>query len=152
MCNTPWQYQTPFYDGVFCKEGIITGTNTAQTIGVQSQTFVVVNDDSDTYYYPDLFRGMIVDEANEFGTDIASYTGSTTGTARNNEICSPFTPITWQVDRKCHIINAKSFDEMCAQMKAQADNLSDDLYAHGSRELVVPEHAANNQQLRKRRD
>jgi hypothetical protein len=145
MCNTPWQYQTPFYDGVFCKDNVITANNTAQTIGVQSQTFVVVNDED--YFYPDLFRGMIVDEEKEFGTDVAKYTGSTTGTARDNEICSPFTPITWQVDRKCHLISASSFDKMCGEMKSQADNLSDDLYAHGSRELVKPENAANNQQL-----
>lgn len=90
---------------------------------------------------------MIVD--GEKGTDVAKYTGSTTGAARNNEICSPFSPITWQVDRKCHLISASSFDEMCRQMRMQADNLNDDLYAHGSRELVDDEHAANNQQLRK---
>jgi len=143
MCNTPWQYQTPFYDGVFCKDII---KDTDAQIGVQSQVFTVVNDEE--YYFPDLFNGMIVD--GDKGTDLAIYTGSTTGTARNNEICSQFTPITWQVDRKCHLISASSFDKMCSEMKAQADNMADDLYAHGSRELVNDEHAANNQQLRGR--
>lgn len=143
-CGSPWQYQTPFYDGVFCNDGIITAENTFEKIGVQSQVFTIVNDES--YFYPDLFRGMIVD--GDKGTDVAKYTGSTTGTARNQEICSPFTPITWQVDRKCHLISASSFDQLCKDMKSQADNMGDDLYAHGSREINKDEHVANNQQDR----
>eukprot|EP01083_Nonionella_stella_P049215 131246_1 len=82
---------------------------------------------------------------------MAIYTGSTTGTSRSNEMCSPFNPITWQVDRKCHLISASSFDKMCKQMYAQADNLKDDLYAHGSRPLVKDELAADNHQQRKRK-
>jgi hypothetical protein len=142
-CGTPNQYQTPFYDGVFCTDGIISLSplNTYQKIGVQSQVYTIVNDES--YYYPDLIRGMIVD--GDFGQDIAKYTGSTTGTSRDNEVCSRYTPITWQVDRKCHLISASTFDKMCADMKAQRDDMSDDLYAHGSRELVADHLAANNQ-------
>jgi hypothetical protein len=145
-CGTPYQYQTPFYDGVFCKGGIITLSplNTYMKIGVQSQIFTIVNDEN--YYYPDLFRGMIVD--GDFGKDIGKYTGSTTGTSRNNEVCSRYTPITWQVDRKCHLISASSFDKMCADMKQQADDMSDDLHAHGSRMLVSNKLAANNLQRR----
>jgi hypothetical protein len=52
---------------------------------VQSQVFTIVNDES--YYCPDLMHGMIVD--GDMGTDVAKYTGSTTGTTRDNEICSP---------------------------------------------------------------
>ena len=143
-CGTPNQYQTPFYDGVFCTDGVISldPLNTYQKIGVQSQVYTIVNDE--TYYYPDLIRGMIVD--GDYGTDVAMYTGSTTGTTRDNEVCSRFTPITWQVDRKCHLISASSFDKMCADMKAQRDDMSSDLYAHGSRELVADELAANNHQ------
>jgi len=143
-CDTKWQYQTPFYDGVFCMDDVIT--DTAGQIGVQSQTFVIVNDED--YYYDNLFAGMIVD--GEKGTDIAYYTGSTTGTQRDNQICSPFSPITWQVDRKCHIVSASSFDKMCSEMYYQADNMKDDLYAHGSRELVDSIHVANNQQRKLR--
>ena len=102
--------------------------------------FTIVNDES--YYYPDLFRGMIVD--GEYGKDIGKYTGSTTGTTRNNEVCSRYTPITWQVDRKCHLISASSFDKLCADMKTQSDDMSADLYAHGARELVATKFAANN--------
>jgi len=144
-CGTPNQYQTPFYDGVFCTPGIISLSplNTFEKIGVQSQVFTIVNDES--YYYPDLIRGMIVD-GTTYGHDVAKYTGSTTGTTRNNEVCSRYTPITWQVDRKCQLISASSFDKMCLDMKAQRDDMSGDLYAHGSRELVANHLAANNHQ------
>ena len=104
----------------------------ANAVGVQGQIFVIVNDEN--YYYPDLIRGAIVD--GNFWKDVAAYTGSTTGTSRSNDKCSKYTPITWQVDRKCHLISASTFDKMCADMKQQADDMSDDLMAHGARELV----------------
>lgn len=142
-CGTPYQYQTPFYDGVFCQLGdgsaIVSGAATAHNnVGVQSQTFTIVNDED--YYYPDLIKGAIVagsDTNVNFWTDVAIYTGSTTGTSRNNDdSCSAYSPITWQVDRKCHLISASSFDKLCADMKAQVDDMADDLYPHGARELV----------------
>jgi hypothetical protein len=141
-CGTPYQYQTPFYDGVFC--GIANAAATAfvqsagaagvaSNVGVQSQVFTIVNDE--TYYYPDLLKGMIV--GGDYAQDVAFYTGSTTGTSRNNDdACSAYSPITWQVDRTCHLISASSFDKMCADMKAQADDMTDDLYAHGARTVV----------------
>merc|ERR1719330_993655 len=55
-CGTPWQYQTPFYDGVFCNAvAATTGYDTDfqpdatkwttwQNIGVQGQVFTIVND------------------------------------------------------------------------------------------------------------
>lgn len=143
---TLWQYQTPFYDGVFCNDGIISldPLNTFEKIGVQAQVFTIVNDES--YYYGDLFKGMLVNAQQGYGTDIAKYTGSTTGTSRNNKVCSRYTPITWQVDRKCNLISASSFDKMCADMKAQADDMTGDLEPHGARELVADQFAANNQQ------
>ena len=138
-CGTINQYQTPFYDGVFCTDDVITSTN--KHIGVQSQTFTIVNDEA--YYYPDLFRGMIVDGA--FGEDMVFYTGSTTGDSRNNnDACSAYAPITWQVDRKCHMVSASTFDKMCADMMTQRDDMSEDLHPHGSREVVSAELTANN--------
>ena len=90
----------------------------------------------ETYYYPDLIKGMIV--AGDFGEDVAIYTGSTTGTSRNNDdSCSGYSPITWHVDRKCHLISASSFDKLCFDMKSQVDDMSGDLYPHGSREVVL---------------
>eukprot|EP00933_Yihiella_yeosuensis_P029736 TRINITY_DN2336_c0_g1_i11.p1 TRINITY_DN2336_c0_g1~~TRINITY_DN2336_c0_g1_i11.p1 ORF type:complete len:624 (-),score=132.51 TRINITY_DN2336_c0_g1_i11:108-1979(-) len=145
-CGTKWQYQTPFYDGVFCKGGIISlkPLNTYQKIGVQSQVYTVVNDEN--YYYKDMFKGMRTD--GDFGKEMTYYTGSTTGTSRDNTICSRYTPITWQVDRTCHLISASSFDKMCEEMKKQADSMYDDLHAHGARELVADKWAANNHQNR----
>jgi len=141
-CGTPDQFQEPFYDGVFCHIGTRYDTtkDLSHQVGVQAQVFTIVNDDD--YYYPNMMQGMIVD--GEFGADIAAYTGSTTGTTRNNTVCSKYSPITWQVDRKCNMISASSFDKMCADMKAQRDDMSEDLYAHGAREVVASEFAADN--------
>jgi hypothetical protein len=144
-CGTPNQYQTPFYDGVFCNLDLETfltlePQQIAGAVGVQAQVFTVVNDEA--YFWPDLMRGMIVD--GEMGNDVAKYTGSTTGDGRSNEICSQYTPITWQVDRKCHMISASSFDKLCYDMMQQRDDMSGDLYPHGSRETVADELAANN--------
>mmetsp|Transcript_51276 Transcript_51276/g.129433 ORF Transcript_51276/g.129433 Transcript_51276/m.129433 type:complete len:371 (+) Transcript_51276:103-1215(+) len=144
-CGTPHQYQSPFYDGVFC--GLttevllsLTAQNIASAVGVQGQVFTIVNDEN--YYYPDLVRGMIVD--GDMGSDVAVYTGSTTGTSRDNTVCSQYTPITWQVDRKCHLISASSFDKMCFDMKQMNDDMSMDLHAHGARELVWTNLTADN--------
>jgi hypothetical protein len=116
----------------------------AHAIGVQGQVFTIVNDEH--YYYPDLMRGMIYDAHNNMGVDITAYTGSTTGTSRNNEVCSNYAPITWQVDRNCHLISASSFDKMCADMKQQKDPTlgTGDTHPHGARELVLSGLAASN--------
>jgi len=145
-CNTPYQFQEPFYDGVFCHydptgaHAGLTLQDIANSVGVQSQTFVIVNDEH--YYYPNLINGMIVDGT--FGQNIAAYTGSTTGTSRDNVICSGYVPITWQVDRACHLISASSFDKMCADMKQLRDDMSGDLHPHGARDLVFRNLTANN--------
>jgi len=146
-CVTPWQYQSPFYDGVFCNDDavalVLAGTiKMPDAVGVQAQVFTIVNDEN--YYYPDLIKGMIFDTAKGMGQKITAYTGSTTGTSRSNTICSKYTPITWQVDRTCHLISASSFDKMCADMKQQADDMSSDLVAHGARELVSTPLSADN--------
>lgn len=146
-CGEVDQYQTPFYDGVFCKlplEAFMTlgAQDIASAVGVQAQIFTIVNDES--YFYPDMIRGWIVD--GDYGKDIHYYTGSTTGTTRDNEICSAYAPITWQVDRKCHMISASSFDKLCYDMKNQRDDMTYDLHAHGSRILVKDSLVANNQQ------
>merc|ERR1719413_290649 len=148
-CGTPNQYQFPFYDGVFCGAtaellGSLGAQDVASAVGVQGQVFTIINDEN--YYYPDLIRGMIVDAEHSMGVEITAYTGSTTGTSRNNQICSNYAPITWQVDRKCHLISASSFDKMCADMIQMRDDMSGDLHPHGARELVWKNLTANNQQ------
>eukprot|EP00573_Skeletonema_grethae_P001606 CAMPEP_0201690232 /NCGR_PEP_ID=MMETSP0578-20130828/3698_1 /ASSEMBLY_ACC=CAM_ASM_000663 /TAXON_ID=267565 /ORGANISM="Skeletonema grethea, Strain CCMP 1804" /LENGTH=383 /DNA_ID=CAMNT_0048175149 /DNA_START=119 /DNA_END=1270 /DNA_ORIENTATION=+ len=148
-CGTVNQFQTPFYDGVFCNLPLEVfqtiakdPQNIASNVGVHGQVFTVVNDEA--YFYPDMMRGMIVDKSKNMGTDIHYYTGSTTGTSRDNEMCSQYAPITWQVDRQCHMISASSFDKLCYDMKLQRDDMTDDLYPHGSRELVMDSLVANN--------
>merc|ERR1712029_233864 len=148
-CGTPHQYQDPFYDGVFCgatREALkkLDGQAVAKNVGVQGQVFTIVNDED--YYYPDMMRGMIVDSEKSMGIDVAVYSGSTTGTTRDNEWCSNYAPITWQVDRKCHLISASSFDKMCADMLQQGDDMSGDIHPHGARILVWTNLTANNQQ------
>merc|ERR1740139_140322 len=147
-CGTPDQFQTPFKDGVFClsagDNAIIDDRPLNKKVGVQAQVFTVVNDEA--YYYPDLVHGMIKD--GDIGSDIAYYTGSTTGTSVSNEICSVYAPITWQVDRKCNLISASTFDKMCADMKSMRDDMTDDLHPHGSRELVSNDLAADNHKRR----
>lgn len=143
-CGTKYQYQTPFYDGVFCHYGANSVNkffteqklSLPEQIGVQAQVFVIVNDDTDKYDQDNLFHGMITNTTEITGDNLAIYTGSTTGDSRNNTVCSKYGPITWQVDRTCNLISARSFDKMCEMMKDQADDLSGDLYPHGSRPLV----------------
>ena len=118
--------------------------NTYKKIGVQSQVFTVVNDED--YYNGDLINGAIT--SGDKWKDVAKYTGSTTGTSRDNSVCSRYTPITWQVDRKCHLISASSFDKLCKDMKGKKDDMSGDFYPHGSRKVVDPKLTANNQQTR----
>jgi hypothetical protein len=148
-CNTAYQYQSKFYDGIFCRysptaHAGLTPQQIASAVGVQSQVFTIVNDE--TYYYPNLMKGMIVTDADDsdFAKDMAVYSGSSTGTSRDNTICSGYSPITWQVDRKCHLISASSFDKMCADMKQNFDDMSMDLHAHGARALVDQDMTANN--------
>jgi len=150
-CQTPNQFQSPFYDGVFCNapDNLLTlvGDGTVKTyenIGVQAQIFTIINDEQ--YYHPDLMRHAIVD--GHHWVDVAYYTGSTTGTSRNNQMCSSYAPITWQVDRTCHLISASSFDKMCADMKAQHDDMTGDIFPHGARTLVWANLTANNHQRR----
>ena len=59
---------------------------------------------------------------------------------------SPAQHLALQVDRKCHLISASSFDKMCQDMlNGPRDDLSGDVYPHGARELVATHLAANNQ-------
>ena len=43
-----------------------------------------------------------------------------------------------------HVISASTYDKMCADMKAQKDDMSGNVYPHGSRELVANQFTANN--------
>jgi len=146
-CGTPNQYQSPFYRGLFCNwpelghefpsNHPFTDQAVARSVGVQGQVFTIINDED--YYYPDLFRGMIRGvKGKDYGKDMAVYIGSSSESRRNNEICSSYTPITWQVDRKCHLISASSFDKLCADMLSQSPtDMTLDIEPAGARELVA---------------
>ncbi|KAL3764864.1 hypothetical protein ACHAW5_008480 [Stephanodiscus triporus] len=77
--------------------------------------------------------------------NLTFYTGSATSDKVNNAVCSEVTPITWQVDRKCHLISASSFDKLCYNMKMQHDDMTADIKPDGSRVLVLDAYATSNQ-------
>ena len=119
---------------------------TARQLGYQAQVFVVVNDES--YYYPNLLDGMIVNADASYGQDVVAYTGSSTlGISDvDGSICSQYSPLTWHVDRQCHLISASSMDQLCADMLAQPDeDLQFDVRPHTPRVLVSDNLAADFQ-------
>ena len=100
------------------------------TVTVRAQVYHIINDNTNLYDVSNLADGW----KNGVITDAVTYSGSTTGRSYNNgDSCSPL-QITWQVDRTCQKINARSFDEMCKTMKERG--LSADLEPHASRDLV----------------
>ena len=76
-CDTEYQYQTPFTDGVFCHAETLLDPNEPlpNQVGVQAQVFTIVNNDSDEYYWDNLIDGMVVDEDLGMGISITKYTG-----------------------------------------------------------------------------
>jgi hypothetical protein len=58
---------------------------------------------------------------------------------------SQYAPNTGQVNCKCHMISALSFDKMCYDIKMQWDNMTNDLHPHSLQELVKDDLTANNQ-------
>ena len=149
-----WQYQYPFYDGVFCGQGpetisigngdLADPTNTFNVnkrVGVQGQVYTIINSDANEYQHDTLFYGAWMGQ--DHWSDVATYIGSTTGTSRDNNVCSMYSPITWQVDRTCHVISARSWDHMCKLMLEQADDLEYETHPHGSRKLVNDEFSSD---------
>jgi hypothetical protein len=135
----PCGYMSDGLGGLFC-------TKMPTKAGVEGQVFVVVNDDSGDYDQPRLIEHM-VDVTED--SDIAKYTGSSTGTSHDNEVCSPYN-VQWHVDRACHLVSARSFDAMCKVMK-EVHGMSKDLYPHGSRVLVDADFVTNKPMTRKLR-
>ena len=114
------------------------------TVVVRGQVFHIVNDDAYNLSSTsdNLMDGMLQSFPGTTGTasslnlnDVTVYSGSTTGRSYNNvDSCSPY-QITWQVDQKCRLISAKSFDAMCKKMKYDY-GMSADTHPHQSRDLV----------------
>lgn len=122
------------------------------TVVVRGQVFHIVNDAA--YDLPsgsNLMEGMLQSFPGTTGAaatlnlnDVTVYSGSTTGRSYNNaDSCSPY-QITWQVDQKCRLISAKSFDDMCKKMKYD-HGMSADAHPHQSRDLVSNVLSSNTQ-------
>lgn len=145
LCDTEWQYQTPFMDGVLCKANEFRFTpaqavdsvfdSKTTKIGVQAQVFTVVNDPA--YDYPDWdpLKGWNT----ALASNVAIYMGSTTSVRNGNEVCrASGGMVTWQVDRACNLISAKTFDNLCKAMKAQNVDMTADTEAQNARVTTDP--------------
>ena len=154
-CQTPWQYQYHFLDGVLCgatQGGVDIATAAAllgdktHGIGVEGQVFTIVNGMGGEAIRPtwDVLNGWdrqaIEETKNDATGGVAYYQGSTTGDAANNDdVCrGTGNLVTWHQDRKCHTLEASTMDEMCRRMLViSADDMSPDVIPHGARETVV---------------
>ena len=109
-------------------------TQNNPSVTVRAQVYHIVNDNSGVYDRDDHLEGW---NATAAAADSVTYSGSTTGRLFNNDdSCSPF-QVTWQVDRKCHLISAKSFDAMCEKMRMRYD-IEADAQPHPSRDVIIP--------------
>ena len=150
-CQTPWQYQYHFLDGVLCgatQGGVDIATAAAllgdktHGIGVEGQVFTIVNGGDADAKRPtwDVLNGWDRQSAK----DVAYYQGSTTGDAvqsgahAGDKCRGTGDLVTWHVDRECHTLEASTMDEMCRRMLViSADDMSPDVIPHGARETVI---------------
>ena len=156
-CQTPWQYQYHFLDGVYCAATMggltyaqaaaaLTSDPPTAFIGVEGQVFTIVNGGDAAAKRPtwDVLNGWdrqaIEETKNDATGGVAYYQGSTTGDAANNDdVCrGTGNLVTWHQDRKCHTLEASTMDEMCRRMLViSADDMSPDVIPHGARDTVV---------------
>lgn len=118
-------------DGLGAAAGAATGIKNPMIV-VEAMVFHLVNDAAYDFPAKNLTYGW--HWATHSGADSVMYAGSTTGTSYNNHYCSPYT-ITWHVDKRCHKVSAKSFDQMCHEMKSKFNQVAD-LAPHSSRKLL----------------
>jgi hypothetical protein len=112
-------------------------TQVNPTVAVRSQVFYVTSDDADDV---DDFAFAGWRSENVGDGDAAYYLGSTTGRKYDNDAsCSPV-QVSWNVDRKCRGVSAKTLDAMCAAMKEAG--MEADAAPQGSRDLVTAELSA----------
>jgi len=154
MCDSEWQMQTHFMNGVLCKANqakmspadawaAVFESHTAK-IGVQSQVFTIFNSDAGAEYDHittdestwDPLMGWSI-KGNEAANDIAVYQGSTTGQQNGNEDCrGTGGMVTWQVHRACNSMSAQKFDMMCKAMLEQTNDMSSDIHPHNARQTI----------------
>ena len=136
--SSPWRMQTPLTNGVLCNAGEVNLGDAfgdaapqvvADNIVVEAQVFTLANPDymreeeiADSTFV--LSDGMQRFKARGIGQDLTLYSGSTTGAYFGNNVgstrpCDDVSNVSWQVDRKCHMLSAASMDELCYYMKQQ---------------------------------
>lgn len=73
------------------------------------------------------------------------YIGLTTAASRDNDFCSRYIPITWQIDCKFYMVSTSRFDQVSKDILNMADDMSG--YPYGSR-ILVAYLTADNQKAR----
>lgn len=152
-CQSEWQFQHPFIDGVLCDAttgGVDPVTalklifeDEAVRIGVEAQVFTIVNSgDPHSAHAMETWHSLF-GYNKQIAKDVATYKGSTTGDGADNKFCRGTGGlVTWEVDRECHMLEAATMDELCREMlKVPSDDLSPDVYPHGSRDVVDDKYA-----------
>ena len=150
-CQTPWQYQYHFLDGVLC--GATMGNVDIATAAAPSVTRPTASASrarssrSSTAWDGEAIRptwDVLNGWDRQSATDVAYYQGSTTGDAvqsganAGDKCRGTGDLVTWHVDRECHTLEASTMDEMCRRMLViSADDMSPDVIPHGARETVV---------------
>jgi len=107
------------------------------TLRVESQVFLLVNDDSALSFLDFVYAGNMVGDLHQpkalpTGTgDPVVFAGSTTGPSYNQSKCSPF-QVTWSVRPSCAKLDINSLHAW-----AEAGNVFGEYHSHGVRQLVT---------------
>ena len=116
--------------------GAFNRTNNADVI-VRAQVCLIVHDPNATGGPNDYFNADGKPFLEEWRQPPAGsavrYVGSTTGTAYDDEVCSPV-EVNWHVDQRCCHLSAQAMDKLCEEMIAVG--LEADVAPKGSRRPV----------------
>merc|ERR1719326_2804333 len=133
-CQTPWQYQYHFLDGVLC--GATMGN-----LDIATAHGALTSNPPGAYIGGEAIRptwDVLNGWDRQSATDVAYYQGSTTGDAvqsganAGDKCRGTGDLVTWHVDRECHTLEASTMDEMCRRMLViSADDMSPDVAPHG---------------------
>ncbi len=115
----------------------LTDTCTDPLLRVETQVFLVVNDDDALDFMDYAYGGNMVDGRPQpkaipsgTGTPVV-FRGSTTGPSYDQKVCSPM-KVTWSVRPNCAKLDIKSLDDW-----AESGNVFNETKSHGVRQLVT---------------
>ena len=115
----------------------LTDTCTDPLLRVETQVFLVVNDDDALDFMDYAYGGNMVDGRPQAkaipsgtGTPVV-FRGSTTGPSYDQKVCSPM-KVTWSVRPDCAKLDIKSLDAW-----AESGNVFNETKSHGVRQLVT---------------